>query len=40
MSWKGILIIILVLWAIVHSIMDFRQSKKLEELEKKIKEGR
>ena len=37
MDWQGILIILLIIWAIAHSIMDYRQSKKLEELERKIK---
>ena len=40
MDWQGGLLILIVLWAVAHSVMDFKQSKKLEELEKKMGGGR
>ena len=39
MDWQSILILLIIVWAIAHSVMDFRQSKKLEELEKRMGGG-
>jgi len=35
MSWQDIVLIILVAWAVIHTYMDFMQSKKIDKLEKK-----
>lgn len=33
MDWRSVVIIILVLWAIYHSVLDFRQDRRLDKLE-------
>ena len=36
MEWDQIAVGIILLWAIVHSYMDFQQSKKIAQLEEKM----
>jgi len=35
MEWQDIVLIILVIWAAIHTYMDFKQSQKIDKLEKK-----
>ena len=32
--WPDIVLILVILWAIVHSYMDYKQSKRIDKLEK------
>jgi hypothetical protein len=34
MDWQDILLIILTVWAVVHTYMDMQQSKRIDKLEK------
>jgi len=36
MEWEGILVIVVILWAIVHSYADWKVSKRVEKLEKEL----
>lgn len=37
MDWRGILIVILIVWALIHTVFDFQQTKRIDQLEKKTK---
>jgi len=36
MGWEGILVIVIIVWAVIHSYVDLRLSKKVEKLEKEL----
>ena len=36
MDWQTIVIIVLVAWAIYHSVFEAQQEKKIKDLERKI----
>jgi len=36
MEWEGILVIVIIVWAVIHSYVDLRLSKKVEKLEKEL----
>lgn len=39
MDWQTIIIIVLVAWAIYHSIFEAQQEKKIKDLERKVSRG-
>ncbi len=39
MDWQAVVIIVLVAWAIYHSIFEAQQEKKIKDLERKIARG-
>ena len=38
MSWEQIVVIIIVLWAVVHTFVDMQVKKKVDQMEKDMKE--
>ena len=38
MSWEQIVIVIVVLWAVVHTFVDMQVKKKVDQMEKDMKE--
>lgn len=36
MAWEQYLIVLVVIWAMAHSYMDYKLMKRVEELEKKV----
>jgi hypothetical protein len=38
MTWEGIVIIIVVVWAVIHTVIDMGVKKKVDDLAKKFEE--
>jgi len=36
-DWQTVAILIIILWAIAHSFIDFQQTKRLDKLEEQMK---
>ncbi len=36
MEWYEILVIVVVVWAVVHTVVDYKMSQKIDKLEKEI----
>ncbi len=36
MEWSEILVIVVVVWAVIHTFVDYRMSQKIDKLEKEI----
>jgi len=37
-SWEQWVVLILVVWAVIHTVVDMQMKKKVDELEKMMKE--
>lgn len=36
MEWSEILVIVVVVWAAIHTVVDYKMSQKIDKLEKEI----
>jgi hypothetical protein len=36
MSWSEILVIVVVVWAVIHTFVDYKMSQKVDKLEKEL----
>ncbi len=36
MEWSEILVIVVVVWAVIHTFVDYKMSQKLDKLEKEV----